>query len=321
MTSTKLNKAINSLIKDFMGIDESEIVLVIADDLTKEIGDALYENLSSFCEDSYMILLKSNKNREILPEIIAESINTVDSIICAADIPLINSQARLKATQMGVRIGLIPNLDEESLVRCLSANHEKIAEQAEFFSTLMKKTSIIRVETKSGTNIRIPIRGREVFSSTGIMRTIGEFGFLPSGKVFVSPIDDRTTGVILIDGSIDKIGVVENPVGVEVTTGFMTKISGDGEEPKLLAKIMNKSGKNARNLAEFGIGINPKAILSGNNIEDETVEGHAHFVFGGNIGLGGNVNTDFRLSMVMTKPNVFFDDKLIIQNGKIKKPV
>lgn len=322
MASLKLKRAINTLIKDYMGIDESEIVLVIADDKTKEIGDAVYDSLNNICEDSYLLMLKSHSNtRETLPEIIADSINTVDSVICVANLPLIDSQARLKATQMGVRIGIIPNLDEESLIRCVSSGHEKIAEQAEFISTLMRKTTTIRVETKSGTNIRIPIRGRDVFSSTGIMRTIGEFGFLPSGKVYVSPIDERSTGLILIDGSIDKIGIVENPVGVEVTSGFMTKISGDGEEPKLLAKIMNKSGKSARNLAEFGIGINPKAELSGNIIEDETIEGHVHFVFGGNRGLGGNVNSDFRLSMIMTKPNVFFDDKLVIHNGKIKKNV
>lgn len=321
MASLKLKRAVNTLIKDYMGIDESEIVLVIADDKRKETGIAIYDSLNKICEDTYLILVKSQEERDILPELVAEAIDTVDSVICAADLPLLNSQARLKATQMGVRIGFIPDLPEESLVRCLSADHSLIAEKAEFISSEMKKTTTIKVETKSGTKINILIKNRDIFSSTGIMRTIGEFGYVPAGKVYVLPLDEQTNGFILIDGSIEKIGVVEQPVGIEITKGLTTKILGDGEEPKMLAKLMNKAGRSARNLAEFGIGINPKAELIGNPLEDECVEGNIYFAFGGNIGLGGSVNSKFRLSMVMTKANVFFDDRLIVHNGKIKKQI
>ena len=66
-------------------------------------------------------------------------------------------------------------------------------------------------------------------------------------------------------------------------------------------------GPLARNLAELGIGINPKARLIGNVLEDEKVGGTVHVALGDNSTFGGDVVAGIHLDGIITRPKVFVD--------------
>ena len=68
--------------------------------------------------------------------------------------------------------------------------------------------------------------------------------------------------------------------------GYAAEISG-GEEADRLVALLGGHNIDARNVAEFGIGTNDKAIISGLILEDEKVMGTIHIAFGAELSSHG----------------------------------
>ncbi len=89
-------------------------------------------------------------------------------------------------------------------------------------------------------------------------------------------------------------------------------------EAKLLNEILEKvKNKKAYNIAELGIGTNPKAVITGSTLEDEKVKGTCHLALGNNIGFGGKIDVPVHIDGVIKKPTIFIDAKVIIKDGKL----
>lgn len=316
MASLKLKRAINSLLKDYLSLNDEESILVISDSKKQELSLLVFELAKKVTTDVYYLEIGNSADKESLPNIILEASKAVDTIMVVADIPIYHSRMLREISSLGIRVAILPQISEDGLSRSMQAETEEILKFAEMFENKLKNTSIIRIESKNGTDISLPIKNRDVFASTGILRKIGEVGIVPSSKVFVSPWDEKSNGIIVFDGYIEQIGPLKNTVQVQIEDGIATKITGDGDEAKQLAKILNKYGEEARNLAEFGLGINPKAIISSDFYESESSLGTCFIAFGNNLRLGGNIDLPLRLSCVIEKPTVLFDDESFITNGK-----
>ncbi|MFQ5800487.1 MAG: aminopeptidase, partial [Candidatus Hydrothermarchaeales archaeon] len=81
-----------------------------------------------------------------------------------------------------------------------------------------------------------------------------------------------------------------------------------------LSKIF-RDIKNASNVAEIGIGVNPKARLTGNVLEDEKVLGTAHVAFGNNVNFGGKINAKVHIDGIIKEPTISVDGKGIAEKG------
>lgn len=317
MASLKLKRAVNTLLKDFIGLYEGESVLIIADDKKQELGLSMHDSAKKICDEVFYLELKAKETYTFEPpDILRESMKAVDVVINTSGMNFYDTRALEEVSSLGVRVGLVPNINEESLSRCLGIDHEKITDISEKIKKSLEKTSVIRIETRSGTDLSIPIKNQPVTASTGVLKSIGFTGYIPSGKVFVVPEPDKINGIVNIDGSIEGIGLIESSLKLEIENGYVTKILGDGSEAKSLLKILNKAGDEARAVGEFGIGTNYKAILSGEYFEDELSSGTAYLALGRNINIGGNIDIPFRIGMVMNRPNIFIDEELIVHNGK-----
>ena len=84
----------------------------------------------------------------------------------------------------------------------------------------------------------------------------------------------------------------------------------------MLKKLLEPHGKDAYTIAEFGIGTNDKAIITGKIIEDEKVMGTIHIAFGDNKSMGGTVRVASHLDGLVKLPTVWFDEKIIMSDGK-----
>ena len=66
------------------------------------------------------------------------------------------------------------------------------------------------------------------------------------------------------------------------------------------------------NIAEFGIGLNPRAKISGVTLEDEKALDTAHIALGDNRSFGGRVAAPCHLDGIFLNPSIFVDEKRII---------
>jgi leucyl aminopeptidase (aminopeptidase T) len=239
-----------------------------------------------------------------------------DVILCPTSKSLTHTDARRNASALGKRIATFPGITKEVMIRGLNADYNKIASLTLKLTKMMDKTKSIRVTAPNGTDITMSIDGRRTIPSKGLFHKKGESGNLPTGEAFAAPIEGKSEGVFVADGSFAVIGMLKTPIKIKVEKGLATEITG-GKEAKQLIKMLEPFGKKGRNIAEIGIGTNDSVKLSGMLLEDEKKLGTVHIALGDNKSMGGKINVPIHVDGVILKPTVYFDDKIIMKNGKL----
>lgn len=315
---TKLDTASQIAIRDCMGAKKNEKILIITDEIKREIGLSLHENAIRMGYYSLLVEMKSGKiNGEEPPADVAELMQKFDVVFCPTAKSLTHTNARREASAKGVRIATFPGITKDVMIRGMNANYKKIAALSIKLKEILEKGKFIRVIAPAGTDISFSIEGRKAYASKGLFHKKGESGNLPTGETYLAPVEGTANGVFVVDGSMAGLGLIKNTnIKIEVENGYATKISGGSLATKL-RKMLDAVGKEARNIAEFGIGTNDSAKLSGVLLEDEKVMGTIHIALGNNVSMGGNVNVPIHLDGVVKKPTVWLDDELLMKDGKL----
>jgi len=318
MGLTKFDKASVIVLNDCLRVKKEEKVLVITDENKREIGYSLYRNARRLGYNSLFVEMKSLKtNGEEPPKEIAGLMKKFDVVICPTTKSLTHTNARRNASAKGARIVTMPGITKEIMIRCVDADYIRIAAMTIKISHLMDKTNLIRITTKLGTEITLDITNRKAIPGKGLFYQKGDAGNLPAGEAFAAPIEGKSYGIFFVDGSMAGIGMIDKtPIKIEVKDGLAVNINGDYKAKKLI-KILKPFGKKGENIAEIGIGTNYKAKLSGNILEDEKVLGTCHIALGNNKSMGGKVNVPIHIDGVIKKPTIYFDNKIIMKDGKL----
>lgn len=318
MKLTRLDKACITAIRNCMGVKKNESILVISDELKREIGLSLFENAKRLGHKSlYVEMISGKVNGEEPPKEIAGLMKKFDVVFCPTAKSLTHTDARRAASKSGVRVTTFPGITKEIMIRGMNADYKKIAALSVKLKKILEKGEGIRITTPAGTDISFSIAGRKSFASKGLFHKKGESGNLPTGETFLAPVEGTANGIFIVDGSMAGLGLVKNAgIKIEVKNGYAVKITG-GSMAKKLNNMLNAVGEDARNIAEFGIGTNDSAKLSGVLLEDEKVMGTVHIALGNNISMGGKVNVPIHLDGVVKRPTVFLDDKVLMKEGEL----
>jgi aminopeptidase len=315
---TRLDKASVTAIQVCMKAKKNEKILVITDELKREIGYNLYENAIRLGHKALFVEMKSGKinGEEPSPEV-AELMQKFDVVLIPTAKSLTHTDARRAASAKGVRVATFPGITKEIMIRGMNADYNAIAKRSNKLKKILEKGRHVKVTAPAGTDIEFDITGRTAISSKGLYHKKGESGNLPTGETFNAPVEGTANGVFVVDGSFAGLGLIGDvKIRVEVKNGFATKITGGNAARKLNA-MLDKVGKRARNIAEFGIGTNDSAKLSGILLEDEKVMGTIHLALGNNISMGGTFNVPLHVDGVIKKPTVYLDGKLLMKSGKL----
>ena len=198
-----------------------------------------------------------------------------------------------------------PGITRDMFIRTVPLDYNKLKKDCFFLKNILDRAAGIRITSDSGTDIYIGTGGRKALCDDGDFSAPGTGGNLPAGETFISPQPGSSSGIIVFDGSISTDEgdiIIKNPVKVKVEKGFVTSVDG-GREAGILLKTIEKARKNAIqfekegklpagkgelysrnafNIGELGIGLNPEAEIRGNMLEDEKAFKTCHIAIGSN---------------------------------------
>jgi len=312
-----LLKTAESILKTSLAAKPGEKFLIITDIETYPIGHAFFEaGLKLGTEAILTVMKERTRHGEEPPPPIAKAWEDSDIYIVPTKYSLSHTQARKAATNAGARGATMPTITPAMFrAGAITADYSKVSELCEKMGSLMDGASKVHVTSDKGTDITMSIHGRSVDRDTGLLFKPGDFGNLPAGEVYVAPVEGSAEGRLVFDGSIASVGLLKKPVTVTVKNGYATQIT-DGPEATKFDGLLNAVQKReAYNIAELGVGCNPKGRLIGIILEDEKIYGTVHVALGDNSTFGGSVQAGIHLDGIMLKPTMFLDDKIVIKDG------
>ena len=315
--SRDLHRAALVAVGDCMGVRPGERVLVVTDAPLRTIGYAIRGAACELTNEVVLVeMLPRRSNGEEPPPEVAALMGMVDVVLCPTSKSLTHTEARRAASARGVRVATLPGVTEDIMVRCMNADYHRIAERTFSLCALLERSSVVRVKAPSGTDVTMPIAGRQAHASSGLFRQKGQWGNLPTGEAYLAPLEGRSQGVVVVDGSMAGVGLTKTPIRITVKDGYAEAIEGGAEADRLIA-LLEPHGRDARTVAEFGIGTNDKAILTGVILEDEKVMGTIHIAFGDNKSMGGSVRVASHLDGLIRRPTVWLDEMKIMEDGRL----
>ena len=308
---------IDNAIKVFennLNLKKDEKVVIITDDRMRREAMPFYEAACIKGNETVFLQFPANyKSGEEPPLIIAQAMKDADVALCVTSASLTHTHAKKEAAATGTRIGTMPGMTLSMLEKgAIEADPKVVEELTAKFTTLLDQASDVTIE-KDGEVLSFSIVDRKGIASTGIFREKGQSGNVPSGEAFIAPLETSANGKLVVDGSIAQIGKVTEAVTLTIENGRLVEATGDQGED-LLTLLGKDKG---RLIAEFGIGTNPAARITGVVLEDEKVFGTIHIAFGSNKPFGGETEAGVHIDCVVKAPTVWIDGKKVMENGQV----
>ncbi|RLI30497.1 MAG: hypothetical protein DRO46_00250 [Candidatus Hecatellales archaeon] len=201
---------------------------------------------------------------------------------------------------------------------------EEVRRLCHYYRQALEGGDQVTIRAEDGTNLTFNIKGRPILVDDGYLSeediARGDVGLnIPSGEVFVAPLEETAEGVIKFGrvaipsfGKIRGLKLVfregrvaeyEAQEGVEVFSRFLEANTGDKDR-----------------IAELGIGCNPGAEYTGGSIiVDEKIYGTIHIAIGSNTGAyHGKNKASSHLDMIkdMSRGELLVDGETVMRGGK-----
>lgn len=320
MKHIEMMRGAKKLIDTCTKVQEGETVLIITDTnkikIAEVIASAAYERNA---EVILMVMTPRKVHGEEPPKAIAEAMKNVDVFFIPVTKSITHTKAVKDAASAGARGLVLTDWNEDIMISGgIEADFDKQRPLCKKVAQLFQEGKKAHLTTPSGTDLFLNLEGRRGNALTCIVEP-GEFSTVPTIEANFSPNEGTSEGIIVADASIPYIGigVLTEPVRAKVHKGMITEIDGG-----LQAKILNDNLKKLNdpmvyNIAELGIGLNPKARMCGIMLEDEGVNGVVHIGIGTNITLGGKIKASIHYDLLMYNSTLNLDGYLILNNGEL----
>ena len=291
--------SINHIIHNCAFLKKNEPALIICDNKTKKLSNEFLRNIKKITNKVNLINLGNLKfhgdkiNKNVKKEMVKSKI-----IFCLTKYSLAHSSERIIASKRGARFLSLPDYSFKFIRNpAIKVNYKKISKNMKKFFNLFNKGKKILIKNENGTNLELKVSGRKANFCPGYVSKKGDLGSPPDIEVNISPLENQSTGIAIINGSVThpKIKLLKKPIKLLIKKGKIHELNSDNKKyEKILKKIFGNRKSKKRILAECGIGFNPKAKLTGHMLTDEGSKGCIHLGFGANHTVGGKNKISYR---------------------------
>ena len=149
---------------------------------------------------------------------------------------------------------------------------------------------------------------------------------LPTGEVYIAPIEEKSNGTLALDGTTgERVLGDQDRVVLSFSNGQLDLNSSVFSDSTVanaffdeLHSIQERSPENTI-LCEIGIGLNPTVWpLQGNEIWDEKAFGTAHIALGANKAFGGEIQVNFHRDLVFFPSSIRVDGEELLIKWRVR---
>jgi len=231
--------------------------------LAKAVSEIAAEKLAGCQVEFYAYPMTARSGAEPVPEV-GEKMKAADVVIAITNHSLSHTDARQKASEAGARIASMPGF----LTRMfypegpMAADYQEVARRAKPMAELLTRAKTATVCSPGGTDLTFSLAGREGREDNGLLTAKGSFGNLPAGEAYIAPLEGTAEGKLVVEPGWAR-GLTEKMV-LTFHQGLVVEVQSGGTVGDHLRDLLGlvegqTPHPQRRNLAELGIGCNPKA--------------------------------------------------------------
>lgn len=273
---------------------------------------------------SSLVVENTGKHVGVFFDMNEEVFDPYTAVIAATEYSLVTTKAARRAIRKHKKFLSLPlsTNDGRSMLEYefLTMDTRKSRLMAKLIMKYLRYSKFIRVTTPAGTDLRVFKENRNPGFFNGVVKD-GKGYSSASIEVYVPIEETKTTGVLVVDGSLGYIGRAEDPTRVLFEKGRITEIEETRTGKRLRQYMEDYRDSRIYVGGEFGIGLNTYSRCLGNcYIEDESAYGTFHIGLGRNLALGGQQNANGHFDLVSLEPDIYTDNRQIMQQGRITIP-
>ncbi|MBI4563734.1 MAG: diguanylate cyclase [Planctomycetes bacterium] len=262
-----------------------DVVLAVVETDVEPLAAAFREALArQSIEAAWVTMPARARPNEEPPAEVASALKTCDVAVLITSTSLSSTQALRTALESSrpPRIASLAGLDLRRVVPLLEIDTEHLARRCDVLANRLKGNHVVRLVSASGTDLEFRTSGSNVGCNGGALGAPGAFGLLPAGDVFLSPVPGSAHGVAVIDGSVNNLGLAHEPIRLRFEEGRVVELS----DPQMRL-LLRAFGADVADLREFGVGLNPRASITGHPGEDRVACGAFRLAIGSHRPDGG----------------------------------
>lgn len=273
----------------------------------REIANEWYETLkkmgesAGFSADIFSYKSAGLHNTQ-LPKEITHKISKYNLVIAVMEFSISSTMSKIIRAKDSITRGAGSHPEKRMEDGVFKANYSEVKKYAIAIKKMLNKAIGAEINFSTGDYLFIDLRNRDAHSDEGDCTKTGQYINFPSGEGFIAPYEaaseeinefgeSKTEGVWPVNykGELLKYIIKNNKI---------LDIEGEGPMADDARKFYSKNDTR-KNIAELGIGCNPKAVVTGNVLEDEKVG--LHIAYGTSKHFGGKVQSDTHLDIVYAK--------------------
>jgi aminopeptidase len=310
-------------VRDCLGVQPEENVLLLTDSACEDIAAAIFVELEAVGGRVQPYLVHESQTRsETFVQRLEQKLGE-----CTASL-LLSSTSGLppafrrrvinapgKPRRHGHMVGITPAMMEQSM----RAEYGEVHALGERVLRRLRPDSLIIVTTQAGTALRIRCQpGHKWVNASGVLRAAG-WTNLPGGELYTTP--GAVAGTLVADGGIWLGDTGELVRGARLTLTFddarCTKIEGDDEAAATLAQRLDEV-TNARRVGQIGFGTNTGVVTSiGSLLQDLKMPGF-HLSLGHTCPevTAATWTASLEVPVLMRRADVTIDGTQVMQRGR-----